>query len=239
MGWRRNNRRRLAAMLPAILAVGSGVALGQWTASTPVADVDTDGNPRTVEAALRQMTDRAAVIFVGTVGKVTRIPGEDGGPGVVQIEFGVEQAVRGCAEGTTYTLREWGGLWVGADQRYVEGQRRMMMLHAPSVSGLSSPVNGAIGAISVHGGGGAVGTAAAAGEPMVDLRWVGTKVVRPVVYRTTPAQVRGSLASKRETTGQADAAGDGVAEASRPAQEASVTAVLGMMATWVKVVDAH
>ena len=225
-------------MLPMILAVGSGVAMGQWTASAPVADVDTDGDPLTVEAALRQMTDRAAVIFVGTVGKVRRIPGADGGPGVVQIEFQVEQAVRGCAEGTTYTLREWGGLWAGGDQRYVEGQRRMMLLHAPSASGLSSPVNGTIGAIPVHGGGGAVGTAAAAGQLTVDLRWVGTRVVRPVVYRKTQAQVRGTLAPKAEE-GQGDAVGGGVAEASKPAQEASVTAVLGMMATWVKVGDAQ
>lgn len=93
-----------------------------------------------------------------------------------------------------------------------------------------------IGAIPVHGGGAAT---AAAGEPVVDLRWVGTEVERPVVYRQTPAQVRGTLGFKREARSEADAAEGGVAQASTPAQETSVRAVLGMMAAWVKVGDAR
>lgn len=236
MCWRRDNRRQLTAMLTAMLAVGSGIAQGQWTASAPVPVVEADGNPRTVEEALHRMTDRAGVIFVGTVREVTRIPAGDGGPGVVRIEFAVEQAVRGCAGGATYTLREWGGLWAGGDQRYVAGQRRMMLLHAPSASGLSSPVNGMIGAIPVHGGGAAE---TADGEPVADLRWVGTEVERPVVYRRTPAQVRGTLAPRQEAASGADAAEGGVVQASMPVQEISVRAVLGMMAKWVKVGDAH
>lgn len=83
MCWRSGNRRWLTALLPAILAVGSGIAHGQWTASAPAPIAQADGNPRTVEEALHQMTDRAGVIFVGTVMEVTRIPGADGGPGVV------------------------------------------------------------------------------------------------------------------------------------------------------------
>ena len=47
-----------------------------------------------------------------------------GASGVVEVEFRVDQAVRGCAAGGTYVLREWAGLWAANDARYRVGQRR-------------------------------------------------------------------------------------------------------------------
>ncbi len=78
---------------------------------------------QTVTDVLHQMSDRADVIFMGQVLAV-RLP-EAGSEtsGIVEIEFRVDQAIRGCAAGTPYILREWGGLWAGGSQRYRVGQR--------------------------------------------------------------------------------------------------------------------
>ncbi len=61
------------------------------------------------EDALHAMTQMAAVIFAGRVVAI-RQPQRAGG--AVEIEFAVEDAIRGVSGGT-YVLREWGGLWCG------------------------------------------------------------------------------------------------------------------------------
>ena len=76
--------------------------------------------------------------------------------GVVEVEFRVDQAVRGCAAGGPYMLREWAGLWAAGNQRYRVGQRLLMMLHAPGAAGMSSPVGGMDGAIPIRRVGSAV-----------------------------------------------------------------------------------
>ncbi len=92
---------------------------------------------------------------------------------------------------TPYILREWAGLWAAGSQRYRVGQRLLMMLHAPSMGGMSSPVGGLDGAIPIRQGG--TGTALANEatrlqspfvEPFVDLRWLGVRVPRVVAYRS-------------------------------------------------------
>ena len=91
------------------------------------------------------------MIFVGQVLAVRR-PRTAAGSGR-EVEFRVDQAIRGCAAGTPFVLREWAGLWAGGNQRYRVGQRLLMLLHAPSAAGMSSPVGGLDGAIPIRQGG--------------------------------------------------------------------------------------
>jgi hypothetical protein len=165
--------------------------------------------PQTSQDALQAMTDLAGVIFAGQVVAVRQHGAAGSASGVVEIEFAVEDAVRGVSGGS-YTVREWAGLWPGGDTPFRVGQRYLMLLHSPGAGGLSSPVGGMDGAIPIRGGGPTVGPADGSGGDglaggafkaiaairiapqtnsaqldgrVVDLDWVGTSVVRPTSYR--------------------------------------------------------
>ena len=116
---------RIACVLAVLLAAGGGRA---QTAAKTV--------PGTTEDALHAMARQAAAIFAGQVVGVRRVNAIDGATGVVEIQFSVDDAVRGVSGGS-YTLREWAGLWAGGDQPLRAGQRYLMLLHAPSSAGLS------------------------------------------------------------------------------------------------------
>ena len=122
--------------------------------------------------------------------------------------------MRGCSTGT-YVLREWAGLWAANETRYRVGQRRLMLLHAPGAGGMSSPVDGLDGALPVYGLG-------SAGDA-VDLRWVGTKLQRQVVYAAAPAN--GVVATVSDGVGPGEAG-------SIPAQAAGVAVVVGLLRGW-------
>lgn len=157
--------RRFSGVLAVLLLV-CGCAWAQREA------LEAAAAPTSVDAVLQGMAARAGVIFVGTVVDVRRTAssGEEGGSGVVEVEFAVDQGLRGALTGSRYVLREWGGLWENDEQRYRPGERRLMLLHAPGPGGLSSPVGGMDGAIPIRPG------ANAAAEPLVDLRWVAARV---------------------------------------------------------------
>lgn len=168
------------------------LALGQSSPGQSSAVAATE-QPETVVDVLHQLSDKADVIFAGQVLAIRR-PGN----GMVEVEFRVDEAIRGCTSGTTYTLREWAGLWMADNQRYRVGQRLLMLLHAPGAGGLSSPVSGLDGAIPIRqGGAGAQGEAAAQADslassvapqrPYVDLRWLGVRLPRAVTYRSESA----------------------------------------------------
>ncbi|GAC1356880.1 MAG: hypothetical protein NVSMB3_03380 [Acidobacteriaceae bacterium] len=223
-------------------AVAPWFGFGQTAgAAHAVAGVDDAGNAQTVEAALHLMSRRAAVLFVGRVAEIRRKEGSGAGSGVVEIRFDVEQAIRGCAGGT-YTLREWAGLWSANDSRYRVGQRLLMMLHAPGATGLSSPVGGMDGAIPLRASGGGVRAGEAssdAAEAVADLRWIGAKVVRTVSYRAPSAGVRvvahaagAPVAMPAQGAVGAGWSTEGAGKASTPAQEASLSSVVGMMRSW-------
>jgi hypothetical protein len=159
------------------------------------------------------MSQLAGVIFTGQVVAVRRMDGVNGATGVMEITFAVEDAVRGVS-GSTYTLREWAGLWPAGDEPLRMGQRYLMLLHAPSAAGLSSPVGGMGGAIPIRGNmqtsdsvemvssetgsaktvaarivaakTGSAGASVLTDGRVVDLRWVATRVVQPLSYRTPP-----------------------------------------------------
>jgi hypothetical protein len=241
--------RGRAVLLPALLFVALA-ARGQGAESVA-------GAPQDVETALHQMSDRADVIFVGQVTAVRRVDGGNVASGVVEVEFRVDQAIRGCTAGVPYVLREWAGLWEVGALRYRVGQRLLMLLHAPGVAGMSSPVDGLDGAIPVVRGGSAPLAGESAGRmspPAVDLRWIGIKLLHPVSYSRSGAG-RGPRAAmapalpvaRSQTVGGVAAgavvevapltvlsAGEGPGMASVPAQQASVDAVVGMLQAWSK-----
>ena len=208
-------------------------------------------SPQTTGAtddALHAMSRLAAVIFAGQVIGVRRHDAVDGATGTVEIELAVEDAVRGVS-GDSYTLREWAGLWPAGDQPFRVGQRFLMLLHAPGVAGLSSPVGGTDGAIPIRGSGPAPPANATDGR-VVDLRWIETRVVRPIVYRVTerqtalPASARPRMnavagLTQEEAGPSAAAPGSPItADVSSASQSAAYATVLTLLRSWVKEDDA-
>ena len=166
----------------------------------------------------------------------------------------MDQAIRGCTAGTPYILREWAGLWAGDSQRYRVGQRLLMLLHAPSAAGMSSPVGGLDGAIPIRQSSVALAPeddlATPPQPPYVDLRWLGARLPRAVSYQSEPAPGAKPVESQPLFFGQLapDATASGsivnfsasqpvlnnasVSDASVPAQQASVNAVMDMLNSW-------
>jgi hypothetical protein len=187
----------------------------------------------TVEDALHHMSDQAGIVFVGEVIAIRQSEGENGASGVVEIEFRIDQAVRGCAAGSTYVLREWAGLWSGGDQRYHIGQRLLMFLHTPGLGGVTSPVGGMAGVIPIRGTTNAprpTDTSTAMLPQIADLRWVGTQLQRSIVYRNDPTRLATATAQSPDTT-TSTASQD---EASTAAQQAPISVVVDMLTSWQK-----
>ncbi len=145
----------------------------------PLRAVTESGPASSIEDELHQMSEQAGVIFAGQVLAVRQQGAA--GSGWVDIEFRVEEAIRGCVGQGTYTLREWAGLWAGGLARYRVGEQLLMLLHAPTEAGLSSPVGGQDGAIPITGSGQAPGAGddfVVSGEQAVDLRWIQARLLR-------------------------------------------------------------
>lgn len=185
------------------LCMGPAGALAQ-AAGQPIAPMADSAT----KDALHDMVRLAGVIFAGEVVAVRRLPANDGAAVGVEIQFAVDDAVRGV-DGGSYTLREWAGLWAAGDEPFHVGQRYLMLLHAPGAAGLSSPVGGMDGAIPIRGG------------AAVDLRWIAARAVRPVVYRAASAT--------RSASEPEDGTADG---APRPAQAAGYSSVISLLRTW-------
>ena len=219
--------------------------------ATLVQAQDTAPTPKTLEEALHQLSDAAGVIFVGEVIAIRHLAGGSAASGVVEIDFRVDQAVRGCPTGGIYMLREWAGLWSGGDQRYRVGQRLLMLLHTPGAAGMSSPVGGMDGAIPIRGGATAIKpqsqtanavimtassltvTAAAAttpAPPVADLRWVGTRVQRTISYAASPQSAFVATAQIAPATNTRVAPDTSIA--SSVEQQAAVPVVVDMLISW-------
>jgi hypothetical protein len=200
------------------------------------------------EDALHAMSRMAAVIFAGQVIAIRRHEAVNGGSGVVEIDFAVDDAIRGVSAGP-YTLREWGGLWVGGYEPFRVGERFLMLLHAPGAAGLSSPVGGSDGAIPLRGEGGplaagsvkaaSTATSAAPDGRVVDLSWVATRATRAVMYRdeaiahpaSAPVAVRAYAANAE--AGQVKISAPSTNEVSS-AESAAYPTVVGMLRNWEK-----
>ena len=94
------------------------------------------------------LTSSAGYIFAGTVESIVRPTPNKGAVATVQINFHVEQAMRGVQTGQTLTIREWAGLWTSGE-RYRTGERVLLFLYPPSKLGLTSPVQGSLGRFSI------------------------------------------------------------------------------------------
>jgi hypothetical protein len=221
-------RSRRDAWLGCVLLLGAGIVPG--CAQTAVAGIGPAAVSPVTEDALHAMTQMAAVIFAGQVVGI-RLPQRTGG--TVEIDFAVEDGIRGVGGGS-YTLREWGGLWAG-DAPFRVGQRYLMLLHAPGRAGLSSPVGGSDGAIPILGSTGqrAAGLVSADGR-VVDLRWVATRGVRAVSYAEKPVAFSNSqpLAVRADMRGvQADVT-LAAPDISGAEGGASYSAVIGVLRDW-------
>ncbi len=74
-------------------------------------------------------------------GRVVSVTRNDAS-GFVEVRFGIDEAILGCAGAAEYRVREWAGLWMGHAPRYRVGARLLMLLYAPGPSGMSAPVGG-------------------------------------------------------------------------------------------------
>jgi hypothetical protein len=142
-----------------------------------------------------------------------------------------------------YTLREWAGLWTAGETPFRAGQRYLMLLHAPGAAGLSSPVGGDDAAIPIRGGGAAVGpgTVDAGSQPpvrMIDLRWIATRVARPVEYAWVPVRapiLRPFGPSPMHRASPAlELRSPIIVSAEAPSQGAAYALVLAMLRGWEK-----
>jgi hypothetical protein len=90
------------------------------------------------------VTQSSGYIFAGTVKAVEQVAPRGNGVATVQINFHVDQGMRGVRTGQTLVIREWAGLWQSGE-RYRPGERVLLFLYPPSKLGLTSPVRGPMG----------------------------------------------------------------------------------------------
>jgi hypothetical protein len=242
----------MGRMLRVFVRLRAAAAVALLTAPIAWGQATSSAGSQTVTDVLHEMSDRAEVIFMGQVLAV-RLPGGAGpASGIVEVDFRVDQAIRGCRAGEPYVLREWGGLWAGESHRYRVGQRLLMLLHASSAGGMSSPVGGLDGAIPIRQSTKVAAVAESATAPsslpFVDLRWLGARLPRTVSYRSVPVRPANKFPQSGATQQQVVTAGSAVsdasmilplgytnaADASIPAQQASVDVVLGLLNAWQK-----
>lgn len=163
----------------------AGMATGQTAklVPAPLPVVGGSAVPAAAVTILRGLSARAGVIFAGHVVAVER----NDASGYVDVVFGIDRAVKGCAGEKRYVLREWAGLWAEEPRRYGVGQRLLMILAARGPSGMSAPVGGMAGRIPLMGmrqpplargtGAGPPDTGDLT-EEAADLRWVEAAAVR-------------------------------------------------------------
>ena len=129
----------LSALFPALLPWTSAL---EAQVLPPAAALPADAFQRTVR--------HAAVIFDGTVTAIQCEFGKGKVPLSYRISFQVKQGVRGVRSASTYTIREWAGLWAPRQPpRYHIGERALLFLYPPSRSGLTSTVGGRSGKLAV------------------------------------------------------------------------------------------
>ncbi len=114
------------------------------------------------EDVLAELVHRAGVIFAGEVYAIRMPEGEanqgtvggqhSSNANVVEIEFRVDQGIRGTSVGDAYVLKEWVGLWRNRPAPFKLHQRAVVFLYPPNAAGLSSPVGGMVGVLPIEAG---------------------------------------------------------------------------------------
>jgi len=103
------------------------------------------------QLTVSQLANRAALIFSGAVLRVEHVaPATENGIGTVRVTFRIDEGIRGVRTGERLTIVEWDALWTSGE-RYRVGESLVLFLYAPSGElGLTSPVGGRQGRISVQ-----------------------------------------------------------------------------------------
>ncbi|MGA8492742.1 MAG: hypothetical protein WB711_20130 [Terriglobales bacterium] len=96
----------------------------------------------------RPLTQSSGYIFAGTVKSVERVSPKGNGVATVQIDFHVDQGLRGVRTGQMLAIHEWAGLWESGES-YRPGERVLLFLYPPSKLGLTSPVRGPLGRFKI------------------------------------------------------------------------------------------
>lgn len=117
-----------------LLLLSSIVSLAQTPANAP---------------GLMQLTKKSGYVFSGTVLSVERIAAKKNSENdAVAVTFRIDHGIRGTKTGQTLTIREWAGLW-NSRERYRPGEHVFLFLYPPSRLGLTSPVSGDFGRLTV------------------------------------------------------------------------------------------
>ncbi len=125
------------------MLVGATVCL----ASLAIAQTE-DSAARVLGPRWRQMCRDAGMIFSGTVLEVRS--GRLGKPGqipIVRVRFRVDHPIAGVQSRRSVTIREWAGAWSGHPMH--PGERVLLLLYPQSRLGLTSPVGGSLGQVSL------------------------------------------------------------------------------------------
>jgi hypothetical protein len=96
----------------------------------------------------RPVTQSSGYIFAGTVKSVERVAPKGNGVATVEINFHVDQGLRGVRTGQMLAIREWAALWESGES-YRLGERVLLFLYPPSKLGLTSPVQGPMGRFKI------------------------------------------------------------------------------------------
>jgi hypothetical protein len=96
----------------------------------------------------RPLTQSSGYIFSGTVKSVERVAPTGNGVATVQINFHVDQGLRGVRSGQMLAIHEWAGLWESGES-YRLGEQVLLFLYPPSKLGLTSPVRGPLGRFKI------------------------------------------------------------------------------------------
>jgi hypothetical protein len=116
--------------------------MAEQPARSPAGETIPTGSPFSHHP--RPLTLSSGYIFAGTVKSVEHAAPKGNGFATVQINFHVDQGMRGVRTGQTVSIREWAGLWQSGE-RYRPGERVLLFLYPPSQLGLTSPVRGPAG----------------------------------------------------------------------------------------------
>ena len=122
-----------------------------FAASAPLCAETQLGTPTRNIAPTRPTVRSSGLIFSGTAVKVEHLK-PAGSPGITQITFRVDGAIRGVHQAQLVKVREWEGLW-NIGERYRAGERVVLFLYPNSKLGLTSPVGGTAGRYRVDNAG--------------------------------------------------------------------------------------
>jgi len=114
----------------------------------------------------RQISRTSGMIFSGTVLGIEAQPIGKGRPlPLILTKFRVDRAIVGARLGEVLTVREWEGAWI-MQRPMSRGERLLIFLYPPSRLGLTSPVGGRLGQVTLDPRGEIVYT----GVPLPDNR---------------------------------------------------------------------